>query len=78
MNWETKIPLTVQCQVLEKNCLCIAFLLIPVLGKSEWTLFLMKIQTASVRTWSFVRFILPQINLQMRHNSTQDLQKDWN
>ncbi len=38
----------------------------------------MKIQTASVRTWSFVHFILPQIRLQTSHNSTQDFQKEWN
>ncbi len=41
-----------------KTSLCIAFLLIPTLGKSGWTLFLMKFQTASVRTWSFVHLIL--------------------
>ncbi len=29
----------------------------------------MKIQTASVRTWSFVHFILPWIHLQTKHNS---------
>ncbi len=61
-----------------KNSLCIAFLLIPTLGKSGWTLFLMKIQTASVRTWSFVHFILLQIRLQTRNNLTQDFKKDWN
>ncbi len=35
----------------------------------NWTLFLIKFQTMSVRTWSFVHFILLQINLQTRHNS---------
>ncbi len=43
---------------------------IPMLGKSEWTLFLMKNQTASVRNLSFVHFILPWIRLQTRHNLT--------
>ncbi len=33
-----------------------AFLLIPTLGKRGQTLLVMKIQTASVRTWSFVHF----------------------
>ncbi len=47
-----------------KNSLCIAFLLIPTLGKSESTLFLMKIQTVSVRTLSFDHFILLRIHLQ--------------
>ncbi len=70
---------TRQCAV--PSCgksLSIAFLLIPTLGKSGWTLFLVKIQTASVRARSFVHFILPQILLQTRHNSMQDFQKDWN
>ncbi len=71
---------TRQCVKLWKNSLCIAFLLIPALGKSGWTLFWVKIQTTSVRTRPFVCFILPQILLQTRHNSTQDFQKDrnWN
>ncbi len=61
---------------LPKKCLCIAFLLNLTLGKNGWNLFLMKIQTVPVRTWSFVRFILPWILLQKKHNSMQDFQKD--
>ncbi len=38
----------------------------------SWTLFLMRFETASVRTWSFVHLILPWICLQTRHNSTWD------
>ncbi len=38
------------------------------LGKSEWTIFFMNIQTASVRTWSFVQFILPLIHLQRQES----------
>ncbi len=38
------------------------------LGKSESTLFLMKIQNTSVRNLSFVHFILPQIHLHTRHD----------
>ncbi len=54
-----------QCSAkLWNNSLCIAFLLIPALGKSGWTVFLMKIQTESIRTWSFVQFILLCICLQ--------------
>ncbi len=34
-----------------------------------FALFLMKYQTASVRTWSFVHFILPHNRLQTRHTS---------
>ncbi len=58
-------------KVVEK--LCSAFLLIPVLGKTELTLVLMMCQTASVRTRSFIHFIL-----QTKHNSTWDFQKDSN
>ncbi len=47
-----------------KNSLCIAFLLIPMFGKSESTLFLMKIQTVSVKNRSFVHLIFPRIRLQ--------------
>ncbi len=35
----------------DKKSLCITFLLIPMLGKSGCILFLMKFQTASVRTF---------------------------
>ncbi len=35
------------------------------LGKSEWTLFF-QFQTASVRTQSYVHFILPRIHLQTK------------
>ncbi len=66
---------TLCCAKLWKNRICVAFLLILTLEKSEWTLFLMKIQTASVRTWSFVHLILLQIRLQTRHNWTQDFPK---
>ncbi len=58
----------------EKNSFCFAFLLIPMLGKSGSTLYLIKFQTASVRTV----FCSPQIHLQTRHNLTWDFQKDWN
>ncbi len=61
-----------------KNSVCIAFLLIPTLGRSGSTLFLMTFQTTSVRTLSFVHFIALQIHLQTRHNSARDFQKDWN
>ncbi len=67
-----------QCSAkLWNNSLCIAFLLIPALGKRGWTVFLMKIQTESIRTWSFVHFILLCICLQTCH-LTRDFQKDWN
>ncbi len=61
-----------------KNSLCIAFFLIPTLGKSGRTFFLMKIQAVSVRTRYFVHLILPWIRKQTRPNSTRDFQKDWN
>ncbi len=44
----------------EKNSLCIAFLLIPTLGKSGWTLFLIKIRTTSVRTLFYCGFVYRQ------------------
>ncbi len=59
----------------KKNSLCIHFLLIPTLGKSGWTSFLMKFQTTSVRTRSFVHFILWRICFQTRHNSMWNFQK---
>ncbi len=49
-----------------KTILCIAFILITVLGKSGLTLFFMKFQTASVRTWSFVNFIYKQGTIRHR------------
>ncbi len=54
-----------------QNSVCIAFLLIPTLGKSGLTSRLVKVkfQTASVRTLSFLDFILPWICLQTRHSS---------
>ncbi len=53
---------TTKCSAeLWKNSLCTAFLLIPTLGNSGWTLFLKKFQTVSVRTCSLVHFILPWI-----------------
>ncbi len=66
----------VQCQAVE-NSVCIAFLLIPSLGKNEWTLLLIQFQTVSVKTLSLAHFILAQICLQI-NNLTQDFQKDWN
>ncbi len=36
---------------------------------------LMKFQIVSVRTWSFIHFILPHIYLQTRHNLTQTFRK---
>ncbi len=45
--WLTRRRDTVQCQVVKKKkSLYIAFLLIPTWGKSGWTSFLMKVQTA--------------------------------
>ncbi len=64
----------VQSQVVEKQSLhCIPS---DLNIRKEWINFIFI--SASVRTWFFVHFILPQICLQTRHNLTQDFQKDWN
>ncbi len=68
-------PKTTRCCAVPscgKTVFALPFLLIPTSGKSGWILVLMKCQTVSVRTWSFVYFILPRIRLQTRHKLIWD------
>ncbi len=69
--WDNKTNKTLCSAKLRKNNVCIAFLLMPTLEKSGLT-FLMKFQTASIRTWSFVHFILPKIRLQTERLKLKD------
>ncbi len=60
-----------------QNHLCVAFLLIPTLGKSGWTLFLMKIQIASVRTSFYRGFVYKQGRLRHRIFKNIETKRWW-
>ncbi len=59
------------CEVVEQQCVCVAFLLIPTLGKSKLDVNERDKNPDRVsQNLSFLRFIL-----QKRHNSIQHFQK---